>query len=69
MLFRKKIERSCSYCLKGTKIDDELTLCIKKGVVPTDVGCSKFSYDPTKRIPPRMKPLDTSKYDEEDYSL
>ena len=69
MLFRKKIERSCSYCLKGTKIDDELTLCIKKGVVPTDGGCSKFSYDPTKRIPPRMKPLDTSKYDKEDYSL
>jgi hypothetical protein len=69
MLFRKKIERSCSYCLKGTKIDDELTLCIKKGVVPTDGRCSGFSYDPTKRIPPRMKPLDTSKYDEEDYSL
>lgn len=69
MLFRKKIERSCSYCLNGTQIDDELTLCIKKGVVPTDSGCRRFAYDPTKRIPPRSKPLDTSKYDEEDYSL
>ena len=69
MLFRKKIERSCSYWLKGTKIDDELTLCIKKGVVSSDGGCWKFSYDPIKRVPPKAKPLDTSKYDEEDYSL
>jgi hypothetical protein len=69
MLFRKKIERSCSYCLKGTKIDDELILCIKKGVVPCDGGCWRFSYDPNKRIPPRAKPLDTTKYSEEDYSL
>ena len=69
MLFRKKIERCCSYCLNGTKIDDELVLCIKKGVVPCDGGCRKFSYDPTKRIPPRAKALNTAKYDQEDYSL
>jgi hypothetical protein len=69
MLFRKKIERSCTYCLHGTKIDDELILCAKKGVVSVDGECWKFSYDPTKRIPPRMKPMDTTKYDEEDYSL
>jgi hypothetical protein len=69
MLFRKKIERSCTYCLHGTKIDDELILCAKKGVVSVDGECWKFAYDPTKRIPPRMKPMDTTKYDEEDYSL
>jgi hypothetical protein len=68
MLFRKKMERSCTYCAYGTKIDEELTLCIKKGVVSTD-GCRKFRYDPTKRIPPKQKPLDFSKYDEEDFTL
>ena len=69
MLFRKKIERSCSYCLKGTKIDDELTLCIKKGVVSAESKCRKFHYDPCKRIPAKMKPLDIKKYDEADFSL
>ena len=69
MLFRKKIERSCSYCLNGTAIDEELSLSIKKGVVPTCGSCWKFAYDPVKRLPPKSKPLDASKYDEEDYSL
>jgi hypothetical protein len=69
MLFRKKIERSCTYCSNGTRIDDELILCVKKGVVPGDKPCWKFRYDPTKRIPAKEKPVDFSKYDEEDYSL
>jgi hypothetical protein len=69
MLFRKNIERSCCYCAFGTKIDEELTLCIKKGVVSSEKPCRKFRYDPTKRIPSKKKPLDFSRYDEEDYSL
>jgi hypothetical protein len=69
MLFRKKIERCCSYCAYGTKIDEETTLCIKKGIVKTDGACRKFQYDPTKRIPVKQKPLDFSKYDEDDFSL
>lgn len=69
MLFRKKIERSCSYCQHGTKLDDEQVLCIKKGIVSSCSGCRKFTYDPCKRIPPRPKALDFSKYDEEDFSL
>ena len=69
MLFRKKIERSCTYCTFATKIDDELMLCLKKGVVSPDSACRKFQYDPTKRIPPKQKPLDFSKYEDEDYSL
>lgn len=69
MLFRKKIERSCSYCLHGTKLNDEQVLCIKKGIVSSDGGCRKFAYDPCKRIPSRPKALDFSKYDEEDFSL
>lgn len=69
MLFRKKIARSCSYCVYGTKIDDEQVLCIKKGVVSTDGNCRKFSYDPCKRIPPKEKAMDFSRYDEDDFSL
>lgn len=69
MLFRKKIERSCSYCQHGTKLDDEQVLCIKKGIVSSCGSCRKFTYDPCKRIPPRPKALDFSKYDEEDFSL
>ena len=69
MLFRKKIQPCCSYCAHGTKIDDAQVLCIKKGVVDACGACRKFTYDPCKRIPPKPKALDFSKYEEEDYSL
>jgi hypothetical protein len=69
MLFRKKIECSCYYCAHGTKIDEELILCIKKGVVSAEKPCRKFCYDPTKRIPPKQIPLDVSRFDKEDFSL
>jgi len=69
MLFRKKIERSCSYCAYGTKIDGDQVLCIKKGVVPLEGKCRKFSYDPCKRVPARPKAVDFKKYDGIDYSL
>lgn len=69
MLFRKKIEKACSYCLHGTQIDSEQILCVKKGVVPLCGKCGKFQYDPCKRIPGKAKALDFSKYMDEDYSL
>lgn len=69
MLFRKKIERSCTYCAHGTKIDDEQVLCMKKGVVPVSGKCRKFLYDPCKRVPVKPKALDFRKYDKDDYSL
>lgn len=69
MLFRKKMPRACSYCINGTKLNDEEILCMKRGVVPADRACRKFSYDPYKRIPPKAKASDFSKYDAEDYSL
>lgn len=69
MLFRKKIQRSCSYCAFGTKIDDEQVLCIKNGVVSVSGKCRKFSYDPCKRIPAKPKAMDFSKYSKEDFSL
>ena len=69
MLFRKKITRSCSYCVFGVKIEDEEVVCAKKGIVSASGSCRKFKYDPCKRIPSKPKALDFSKYDEHDFSL
>lgn len=44
-------------------------LCTRKGVVEADGSCRKFRYDPFKRIPPRPKAQDFSKYEQEDFSL
>lgn len=69
MLFRKKIERSCAYCVYGTKVDEDTILCAKKGMKTPEDKCRKFKYDPLKRIPSKAKALDFSKYDEQDFSL
>lgn len=69
MLFRKKIEHSCIYCCFGTKIDDDHILCTKKGIRSASGKCWRFRYDPCKRIPVKARPLDFSKYDQEDFSL
>lgn len=69
MLFRKKIERSCSYCLYGTKLEDDQILCSKKGIRSASAGCRKFKYDPCKRIPAKPKAMDFSRYEDQDYTL
>lgn len=69
MLFRKKIERSCSYCQYGAHLEDGVILCSKKGTKTEFDKCRKFKYDPCKRIPRKAKALDFSKYEKEDYSL
>ena len=69
MLFRKKIEKACAYCTFGTALDDGQVLCMKKGFRNQDDKCRKFKYDPCKRIPPKAKAMDFSKYNEDDFSL
>ena len=69
MLFRKKIEKSCSYCRFGTMLEDGLALCTKRGVVSADRKCRKFRYDPLKRVPAKPKALDFAKYNNEDFTL
>ncbi len=69
MLFRKKIERSCTYCLYGAQLEDGAVLCSKKGLRPLMEPCRKFKYDPCKRLPLKAKPVDFSRFEEEDYSL
>lgn len=69
MLFRKKIDRACEYCLRGTLLENDQVLCVKKGIRNPDDKCWRFQYDPCKRIPKKSKALDFSKYKEEDFSL
>ena len=69
MLFRKKIARSCTYCQHGTAVDENQILCTKRGTVSIEHSCRKFLYAPCKRIPPKMKALDTDKYKDVDFSL
>ena len=69
MLFRKRINRACSYCQRGTPIGDDMVLCTKRGTVSVYYSCRKFRYDPCKRIPPKMKALDFQKYQDVDFSL
>lgn len=69
MLFRKKIDRACTYCRFGTQLDEDTILCAKKGTKAPWEQCRRFKYDPCKRLPAKAKALDFSKYDEEDFSL
>ena len=69
MLFRKKIERLCTYCDSGTELEDGKILCFRKGLRLPEDKCWRFRYDPCKRIPRKAKALDFSKYDQEDFSL
>ena len=53
MLFRKKIDRYCTYCQFAGKIDDETMVCQFCGIVPSNHRCRRFRYDPLRRIPGR----------------
>lgn len=69
MLFRKKIERSCTYCANGGKVDEDTVICRKKGFVQACSGCRHFKYDPLKRIPHRPRPQNFEKYEDSDFNL
>lgn len=69
MLFRKKIEHSCAYCIHGARLEDGQILCAKKGMKTTEDKCFRFKYDPLKRVPKKAKALDFSQYRDEDFTL
>lgn len=69
MLFRKKIQRACAYCVHGTQLEDGLVLCARKGMKNQEDFCRRFCYDPCKRIPLKPKAPDFSQYEETDFSL
>ena len=69
MLFRKKIERACSYCSHGAKLDEDTCLCSKRGLKNSGDSCRKFKYDPCKRVPFKSTALDFSQFQDRDFSL
>ncbi len=69
MLFRKKIERRCAYCVYGGRVDEDSMVCRKKGPVSPGSSCHGFRYDPLKRIPARQKPKSLSRFRPEDFQL
>lgn len=69
MLFRRDIEPRCAYCERGSVISEREVICRRKGVVAAEFHCSRFRYDPFKRVPPRPVKLETSKLTEEDFRI
>lgn len=69
MLFNKKIDPSCSYCEKGSRISETEVICVKRGIVSSNHACRKFSYDPLKRTPPAPVKLKTDDFSEDDFKL
>ncbi len=69
MVFRKKIERRCAYCVYGGRVDEDSMVCRKKGLVSSGSSCLAFRYDPLKRIPVRLKPRPASRFRPEDFQL
>jgi len=69
MLFDKKSYRFCVNCIYSAPMDEDTILCSKKGVLPADMHCLKFKYDPLKRTPPRKKQLDFSDVSNDDFTL
>ena len=69
MLFQKDIEPRCTYCSRGTRLDEEKILCPKRGLVSPGEHCRSFRYDPLKRVPPRPAAPDFSRLKDEDFVL
>ena len=69
MLFKKDIEPRCAYCKRGAVLDEERVMCMKKGVVSAADSCSRFKYDPLKRVPPKPIAPKFSHLSEEDFKL
>ncbi len=69
MLFQRSIEPRCAYCKRGAALDEKTVLCPKKGVVRPSGHCSRFQYDPLKRVPPKPAAPDFSRFKDEDFQL
>lgn len=47
MLFQKNIEPRCTYCQRGTPLDEEKILCTKQGVVAPGGAAAPSSTTPS----------------------
>jgi hypothetical protein len=51
MLFDRRMEPRCAYCVFGDALNPREVACVKRGIVSAGARCGKFSYEPTKRVP------------------
>lgn len=68
MLFRKKIEPSCGYCRFGKDGEDDMVICVKKGIMQPWQKCRSFEYDPLRRVP-EAQPLPKTDIDPDSFRL
>ncbi len=67
-LYSSDISPKCEYCTYGTlSPTGQEILCKKRGIMQLDSFCKKFSYDPLKRKPKKIKV--SSDYSVEDFML
>jgi hypothetical protein len=67
-MFRKKHDVDCLYCKYGYVLYNETDcLCDKYGFIQRKNKCSKFTYEPLKRIP--SPPASTPEFNENDFKL
>jgi hypothetical protein len=69
LLFNKKIDPCCNYCINGVRVSETEVGCIKRGIVSPGGQCKKFKYDPLKRSPAHPASLDSERFSEEDFTL
>lgn len=69
-IFGGQIEKVCACCEFGRPSPDEdMILCIKKGVREPSSHCRAFRYDPFKRKPPAAVLPQTEELSAADFSL
>ena len=68
MLFRRKIEPSCTYCRHGRPGQEEEVLCIYHGVMNPWDKCRRFEYDPLRRKP-EANPVPVTDIDPDSFAL
>lgn len=62
-MFNKKNPKLCLYCAWADKTLGENMLCYYKGPVKPDYKCSKYKYDPYKRMPSRQPDIKPVSFD------
>ena len=68
MLFRDKIDAACAYCSHGRSGEDDDILCAIHGIVKPWDRCSRFRYDPLRRVP-EAAPLPKTDVDPASFDL
>lgn len=67
-MFKKKHDVDCSYCKFGYVLTNgEDCICDKYGIIERKYECSKFVYEPLKRVP--SPPIKLGPYSQNDFKI